>query len=127
MGLGSRRLKAYEFVEPKRRWKKAARWNSFDVMAPEGCFCVQYEASDKENGVESAKVYGQNTVFYTDKYLDAVKQGMLFYENEGGKSEAFEKFRQQFEESHKMSLAVYREQEYKEIYDEWAKKWGYNK
>ena len=105
------------------KWVKGSSWAVFDVMSEEGCFNVQYEINSGVSYIDSAKVYGRDTVFFTDKYLETAKKAIIFYEFEGNKDGTFDKFCQQFESSHKMSIDSYKNQAYKEVYDEWDKKW----
>lgn len=103
--------------------EKEAPQIGYDVMSREGCFGVCYDADEQGAALDSAKLWGNgDTRFLEKEYLDAVKQAIRFYESEGVKSGAFEKFAAEFEDIHKTSIFAYREQIYQEVCEEWKSK-----
>lgn len=107
--------------------EKEAPQTGYDVMSREGCFGVCYDADEQDAALESAKVWGNgDTNFFEKEYLDAVKQAIRFYESEGMKNGAFERFAEEFEDVHKTSIFAYRERVYQEVCEEWKSKWKHS-
>lgn len=115
--------KGYEPGRKEWKGRKGVHTVMYDVMSREGCFCVICETNANGDNVESAQACIKNTELFTDKYSDAVKKAILFYNKEGIASAAFEAFTQRVESSRGMPLEAYGRAVYKEAYDEWDRKW----
>ena len=115
--------KAFEHNHKEFRRKKCFHLVAFDVMSEEGCFGACYKTNYKGGILEPTRFYYNGDDLFTAKYLDVVNKAISFYEDDGIKNGDFEKFSQQFEDTHKMSVDAYEKQVYKEVYEEWKRKW----
>ena len=110
----------------KDKWKgrKGIHPIGYIFMAKEGCFGIHLDVNKNQENVSTPKVFGsRDTAFFEEKYLEIALNAITYYLHEGRDNGDWDRFSQQFELTHKLSLETYCQETYDEIYKEWAQKW----